>query len=471
MSRLDDIRARQVAIRSELDEIAELPEPTEDDSVRTDALITEHEELDGEAAPLAERAQRLAAVRAAAAIPENVVPGVPAAPQVMTRNDPFADVELVRSTFDRDSIGFSDRGLRARAISAVEDMEGPDRYKEAAVEVIESGARGVAALALLTGSPAYRSAFEKFLQHPQQFQAFLTPEEADAMRTAMSTTVGNGGYAIPFLLDPTVILTSNGTTNPMRQISRIVRGVSNKWQGLTSAGVTAEWKGEGSEAADASPTFTQPAITAYLADAYAFGSYEIFQDSDLATDLPMLMQDAKDNLEADGFVVGSGSGAPKGVVTAVTAVTASRVAPTTAGTFTTASRADVDKVIEAVPPRNRSRASWLANYTTYGIIRRMDTAGGGSFWANLGANQPQELLGRPIYEASAMVSAATTGSNILIAGDFSNYVIYDRIGMTVEYIPNVVGSNGRPTAQRGFFATWRVGGDAVNPNAFRVLKL
>jgi HK97 family phage major capsid protein len=60
---------------------------------------------------------------------------------------------------------------------------------------------------------------------------------------------------------------------------------------------------------------------------------------------------------------------------------------------------------------------------------------------------------------------------IAIFGDFSNYVIADRIGMTVEFIPQLFGSNGRPTGQKGWFAYARHGADSVNDAAFRVLNV
>lgn len=36
------------------------------------------------------------------------------------------------------------------------------------------------------------------------------------------------------------MLTSNGSTNPLRQISRVVQTTTDSWNGVTSAGVTAE---------------------------------------------------------------------------------------------------------------------------------------------------------------------------------------------------------------------------------------
>ena len=67
---------------------------------------------------------------------------------------------------------------------------------------------------------------------------------------------------------------------------------------------------------------------------------------------------------------------------------------------------------------------------------------------------------------------ADGASNILVVGDFRNYVIVDRAGMNLELVPHLVDvTNNRPTGQRGWFATWRVGSDVTNADAFRVLKL
>jgi len=454
------------AIRSELAEIETRETPADADVARSNELLDLWDAKKAEHDAAVARNKRVAAVAAASVVADQVVPAFHA-PQVIVKRSAFDDLEAVRSGM----VPAAD--MRARAFNAIEDASGEFGAAgcERATELVGRSA-GIARHFMLTGSPAYRSAFEKAMAYPDTFQAMLTPSEVEAFRAALSTTSANGGFAIPAMLDPTIINTNNGSTNPFRQIARVETGAGTTWKGLSSAGVTAEWKTEGGAAADATPTFAQPSVTAYLADAFIMGSYEILEDSNLAVQLPALLQDAKDNLEATAFATGAGSTLPKGVVTAVTAVTASRVSPTTGGTFTTASRADVDAVIEAVPPRHRSKASWVSNYSTLGVVRRMDTYGGSSFWANLGAAQPSELLGRPVYESSAMVSTITTGSNIIVAGDFSQYLIYDRVGMTVEYIPQLFDqASGRPSGQRGWIAHWRTGGDVLNANAFRVLKL
>jgi predicted phage gp36 major capsid-like protein len=47
-------------------------------------------------------------------------------------------------------------------------------------------------------------------------------------------------------------------------------------------------------------------------------------------------------------------------------------------------------------------------------------------------------------------------------------VIVDRIGTTLELIPNLVGATRRPTGQRGALLWFRTGSDSVVDNAFRL---
>jgi HK97 family phage major capsid protein len=67
-------------------------------------------------------------------------------------------------------------------------------------------------------------------------------------------------------------------------------------------------------------------------------------------------------------------------------------------------------------------------------------------------------------------STTTLSANLLVVGDFSNYVIARRSGMTVEFVPNLFDTaSGRPTGSRGWFAHARIGGNSVNDTAFRML--
>ena len=68
-------------------------------------------------------------------------------------------------------------------------------------------------------------------------------------------------------------------------------------------------------------------------------------------------------------------------------------------------------------------------------------------------------------------SGTTGASNLLVVGDFRNFVIADRAGMTVELVPHLFDvTNNRPTGQRGWFAWARFGSNSVNDLGFRLLQ-
>ena len=181
--------------------------------------------------------------------------------------------------------------------------------------------------------------------------------------------------------------------------------------------------------------------------------------------------------DSESVAKDSGTTAPKGLVTAL-AGTASEINAAADDTF---ALADVYTIQGALPARYRSDASWMANNLIYNRIRQFDTSGGGGFWANLNDGRPPQLLGRSALEAEAMDAtfggAGASSSYVLAFGDFDNYVIADRIGMTVEFIPHLfrqatAGAGfGLPTGQRGWYAYYRTGADVVSVNAFRLLDV
>jgi HK97 family phage major capsid protein len=83
-----------------------------------------------------------------------------------------------------------------------------------------------------------------------------------------------------------------------------------------------------------------------------------------------------------------------------------------------------------------------------------------------------DFLGRPKIEWSSTVTTTTTGSRIMVAGDFSQVVIVDRIGATIEMVPLLMGATNRfPTGQRRAYFYARVGSGVLNPGAFEYLEV
>ena len=266
---------------------------------------------------------------------------------------------------------------------------------------------------------------------------------------------------------PTIVLTNNASANPYRRISNVKTTTSSTWNGVTSAGITAAWLAEGAATTDQSPTVGNIVVTPLKAAAWVFGSFEVLSDTDFGQQLPRLLADAKDRLEEAAFATGTGTAQPTGVVVGAT---------TTQTTVTTGAYviADVYNIHAALPPRFRNSAScaWVANVAQINRTRALDTAMGSSFWTNLGKDQPEQLMGKPIYESSSIDPLLTTAHKPMVFGDFSNYYIVDRVGVSIIYEPMVTGTGASaniPSGQSGWFMYWRVGANVATPAAFRVL--
>jgi HK97 family phage major capsid protein len=473
MSKIQELADRLEALRSEINELEAIEgEPTEEQAARMEALLPtdkdtvgEWDQVETEYKRLVARAEKVEAVRSVALNPANIERSAPA---VIIKRNESEILDSIRSMDD------NDEPIRGRAMEFFEDKAATrgasDDELEALMGRIE-GVKGAARHAILHGTEAYRSAFKEFLRS-QGKNPMWTPEQSEAMRAAMSLTSNTGGYGLPTMLDPTLIHTGAITKNPLRRISRVETGTQNVWHGVSVGNVTVYRKGEGSAFTAGDPTFAGPSVTASMLTAYVTPSFELLEDyTSLAAQLPGLIGEAFDSKEGAEFVTGSGSTAPKGIVTALSGTAASTVTATTRGAFTTASAVDVFALVNALPDRYEDSSTWLANKQTFNTIKQMSTGSNGSyFWSDFNSGIGQPLLDSPVVKSSAMASAQTSGTKLIVLGDFSQYVIYDRIGIQVEFIDNVVDGSGLPTGQRGIIAYKRNGADVTDLDAFRIFN-
>jgi HK97 family phage major capsid protein len=326
------------------------------------------------------------------------------------------------------------------------------------------------------GDPDYNSAFGKFLQEPsyaymrftvKEQEAWQRVQTAESQRALASGTPASGGFAIPFTLDPTIILTSDGALNPIRQVAKVITIGTRQWKGVSSAGVTASYDSEGAEVSDDSPTLGQPVITTAMGRAFVPGSIEIFEDwASIQEEMARLFADARDVLDATKFLTGSGTDEPEGVLTGLT--TAQRVL--TAGTAAYA-LADMYSLKQALPARFMARATFAAHPNVLDSTFRF--VGGGSTEPAPLPLREGPMLGKQVVEWTTMQSGVTTtGNKIAIYGDWqAGFVVADRTGASLELVSHLFGPNQRPTGERGLFMHWRSGSKTVNPAALRYLEV
>jgi HK97 family phage major capsid protein len=369
------------------------------------------------------------------------------------------------------ALGVDDDHCRSHVERLMQQHDSPE-YDDSG-QPINSVPGWLARHMLVTGSPVYKRAFNKYLNSKG-----LTADEQRALSVGTGSA---GGFSIVYTLDPTIIPTSNLSVNPYREFANVetIAG-TNEWRGVTSSGVTATRRAEAAATTDASPTLAQPSLVVSKVDCFIPVSIELTQDwVGIQSDLSALIIDAKDDEEAASFTTGTyGAGtSPGGLITGATTTV-------TAGGTAAFALADVYKLWEALPPRMRARAVWLANLFTYDKVRQFDTAGGAGIWVpnltqgltsqagpNMHGSMEAQLLQKPAYESTTMAAALTTASKVLAVGDGRYFKIVDRIGMDIEVIPHLFGAaqGNLPTGQRGFYAYWRNTSKVLDPNGFRVL--
>jgi HK97 family phage major capsid protein len=154
------------------------------------------------------------------------------------------------------------------------------------------------------GDPAYSSAFGKMLADPNHGHLRFTPQEVSAVqkvsaveqeRTMNITTGSAGAFAVPFALDPSIILTGAGVLNPLRDICRVETiSAASIWKGVSSDGVVAAFGAESAPTTDASPVLVQPQIQPQKAFCFVPFTIELGNDYvGLQEELYRLMADAK----------------------------------------------------------------------------------------------------------------------------------------------------------------------------------
>lgn len=393
------------------------------------------------------------------------------------RSRPGADEGASRDPWGIDTTRAWMGDLRGRALSANEQSERmPDAAREHMARTLEGDddpESGLARFVIELSQPDYFRAFTKWFNDPLNGHREWSDGELAAYRRVQtlsrSMTIGTttaGGFMVPYELDPSILIASAGSVNPMRAVSRVVSTAYNEKRFVTSLGVTSSWDSEETEVSDDSPALLQPTITCRKAQTFVPVSVELFEDSDLAQQIGALFADSKEQHEALSFTITQSNG-PVGLITALVAAGGSVVIAT--GTNVLA-QGDLFANQAALPARWRPQARWMMNLSTINGYRQLPQATGLNFSIVNDDGAKPKALGWTIEENSSM-DGTLTGSAadyLVLSGDFKQYAIVDRVGTSLELVPHLFGTNRRPTGQRGFYMHWRTGADVLVPDAFRL---
>jgi len=449
-----DAQILDLASRDHLDDEQEAQ--WEDFTAQRDTIFPEYKKLE-------ERAARVAQIRS------NTFRKISGLPDARKASE---------ETFGMDVRPMDWRTARDGALRILEDRESNYPLSASALDTLDKNIRNarmteLARRIIVTENDGYRNAFYKMMTRSN---AVLTDDERIAMlryeeyRAAAEGTTTTGGFAIPVFIDPSVILTDQETDNPFLSLARQVDVNTNAWKGVSAAGVSWSFDSEGTAVSDDAITIAQPSVTVFTARGFIPYSIEVGQDwPDFQGEMARLLSVGYDELLIDKFSRGNGTSEPRGLLTAINAVTASRVVATTNGSF---GFQDVYNTWKALPQKYRRRASFMMSVGVNNAIRQFGAANVyHAATVTLPAGAAEVLFNRPVMENPYFpdFTGTTAAETRFVVGDFSNYVVARRQGMNVELVPTLFDvTNNRPTGQRGWFAYARIGGNSVNDTAFRV---
>ncbi len=309
-------------------------------------------------------------------------------------------------------------------------------------------------------SDEYEKAFNEMLHGARnEHEVLMEGEDAD------------GGYLVPVEFERNII-TGMDEANVIRPLARVITTQSERKIPLAATHSVAQWTAENAAYQVSNPTFDQTSIDAHKLTDLAKVSIELLQDSmfDIPSYLSAEFSRAFGIAEEEAFCTGDGNGQPLGIFTHVydgtTHKDAFQLGKETANAATVTADEILDLVYSLKSPYRRN-AKFLLHEKTVAAIRKLKDGNGVYMWQPaLTAGEPDRLLGYPVVCSPYVPQLGTAGNLVAAFGDFKNYWIADRMGITVQRLNELYATNG----QVGFIATKRVDAKPILSEGVKLLQ-
>ncbi|WP_159005289.1 phage major capsid protein [Bradyrhizobium sp. S69] len=305
---------------------------------------------------------------------------------------------------------------------------------------------------------AESKAFASFVRNGREA---MDPLEIKSLVVANDT---GAGYLAPPQLS-TELIKQLTLFSPVRAAAYVGQTGSPSIILPSRTGITnALWEGETEASQESDPAFGQLEIPIFGMKTYTDISVQLLEDTvqNVEAILSEALGEDFGKKEGTAFVNGTGNKQPRGIM----------VHPGVTyfpnGSTTVLSSDALIDLMYSLPPAYRNSGAWMMNGTTIATVRKLkDTVGQYLWQPSLIVGQPDTLLGRPVIEAIDMPDA-TAGNMPIVFGNFNiGYRIYDRVSLTFIRDPFTQALNSLVR----FHARRRVGGDVVQPQALRKLKM
>lgn len=365
--------------------------------------------------------------------------------------------------------------FKSKQIARIDAIEAAVDGALSASAVASLGVRGA-----LASDPNYTEIFSSYLRGGSG-EADLRAANAEGYRAQVnaalsSGSAGAGGYLAPTEWDREVRKKLENLS-PMRRICNVqVTGV----QAFTTVWNNGSWgTGWVGEEAARPETTTPTLYSLEFASGEIYSNAAVTQrlldDAEIDAEGWLLSEIATEFMRQEGiaFISGNGVNKPFGLLTYVTGGAAAGRHPGGNLTVVNSGNASLlnspDVLIDfaySLPAPYRQGASWLMNSTTAATISKMKNSTGDYIWREgLTPGQPATLLGYPVEIDENMPAIAANALPVAFGNFQQGYLINDRMGTRLLRDPYT----NKPFVN--FYATKRVGGGVLDPNAIRLLRI
>ncbi|MEL7318696.1 MAG: phage major capsid protein [Pseudomonadota bacterium] len=353
---------------------------------------------------------------------------------------------------------------------------------EAAIASLRSDVDEVKARLDKVSRAASRPAMSGTAPESQEVKSFvngyLRQGREPEVKSLNTLTGGDGGFAVPQVIDQTIAreLTE---ISPIRNIAQVVQTGTSGYRKLVATGGTASgWVSEiaGRPETDA-PNFAEIAPPSGDLFANPAASQTMLEDTAFDVESWLASEIAIEFARAEGaaFVDGTGSNQPEGFLSAPNSTaedgarpfgTVQYIGSGNASGFDAAPEIKLIDLIHSLKAGHRQGASFVMNSATLATIRKLKTADGAFLWQpGMVEGQPDRLLGYPVVEAEDMPSV-DSGEFPIAFGNFRHgYLIAEHSATNILRDP----FSNKPFVH--FYATKRVGGQVLDSNAIKLLKI
>ena len=314
----------------------------------------------------------------------------------------------------------------------------------------------------------YRSAYLNFLR---KGNANLTPEERSLLSEKRGTSnqvVGTdslGGYLVPDLWQPEIersMLDYSGIMQACR-ILRTATGSTLFWPTEDDTTTKAVKIGEASAFTVQDLTFGQKQLDAYKYGTIAKVSWELLQDNtyNIEQELRNAFAPRFGRVLNEQCTIGDGSGDPNGIVTAATLgkTTASATA------FTYLEILDLKHSVDPAYRNSPNFGLMFHDNVLLAIKKLVDSQNRPLWMPSYVAGQPDLIDGTRYFINQDMDGTINTASKLILAGDFSKYIVRISQDMMFARRDELYSENGLV----GFQAWMRFDGELINTAAVKYL--